>query len=434
MTKLRKRDIDAAQAAPGKTVRLWDDDPRGFGVYVKPSGVKSFFVQYPSPVTARKRRYTIGQYGRLTLDEARTIAKGVLARVAKDEDPLITRAEERELARSTAHTVAELCDDYLRDAKAGLVTYRGRPKKASTLAVDTGRIERHIKPLLGDKAARDVMRRDIEQTMNGVRLGKTAGTWKTGKRGRATVTGGAAAAARVVGLLGSIFTYAVKQGFRADNPVRGIERPADARRDRVLSPEEFTRLGKALDELERAGANRVALRAYRTLALTGCRRAEVFGLKRSEIDTHRQCLRLGDTKSGAQVRAIGCSAMEILTLPTFDDESEYVFPAAHGDSCLTDAKQFRAACKKAGLEGASLHTLRHSFASVGLELEYSELTIAGLLGHRSHSVTARYSHHVDQALVAAADRISAVIARRLAGKVDKRGKVVPLRGAAGTEG
>lgn len=45
-------------------------------------------------------------------------------------------------------SVAEFCDDYMRDVEAGLVTYRGKPKKASTLAIDRGRIERHIKPTL----------------------------------------------------------------------------------------------------------------------------------------------------------------------------------------------------------------------------------------------------------------------------------------------
>ena len=434
MARLRKRDIDAVQPVSGKTLRLWDDDPRSFGVYVKPSGVKSFFVQYLSPVTARKRRYTIGQYGRLTIDQARTIAKDILARVAKDEDPLITRTKEREHALSTADTVAELCDDYLRDAKVGLVTYRGRPKKESTLATDHGRIERHIKPLLGKKTARDVTQRDIERAMHDIRLGKTAVNVKTKLRGRAIVTGGAGTAARTIGLLGSIFTYAVKHGIRADNPVRGVERPVDAQRDRVLSPDEYKSLGKALDKLERTGANKVALRAYRVLALTGCRRGEVFGLTHAEIDPHRQCLRLADTKSGAQVRAIGRSAMDVLTLPAFDDESEFVFRATRGDGCLTDVKPFRTACEKAGLTDVSLHTLRHSFASVGLELEYSELTIAGLLGHRSHSVTARYSHHVDQALVAAADRISAIIARRLEGKREKGGEVVTLRGRQGRKG
>ena len=428
MARLRKRDIEAARAVFGKTLRLWDDDPRGFGVYVKPSGVKAFFVQYRSPTTAKKRRYTIAQYGNLTLDQARDEAKGILRRVVKGEDPLRTRIEDRHRARSTAQTVAEFCEDYMRDAEAGLVTYRGRPKKESTMATDRGRIDRHIKPLLGKNLVRDVTRPEIERAMNAIRLGKTAANVKTKPRGRAIVTGGAGTAARTIGLLGSIFTYAVKQGIRADNPVRGIERPADARRDRVLSPDEYKRLGKAFDKLERTGANKVALRAYRVLALTGCRRGEVFGLTHAEIDPHRQCLRLGDTKSGAQVRVVGRSAMDVLTLPAIDDESEFVFRAARGDSCLTDVKQFRAVCEKAKLAGVSLHTLRHSFASVGLELEYSELTIAGLLGHRSHSVTSRYAHHVDRALIAAADRISGVIALRMAGRKAEGAEVITLRG------
>ena len=430
MAKLRKRDLDAAQSVPGKSIRLWDDDPRGFGVYVKPSGVKSFFVQFRSPQTAKKRRYTIGQYGRLTIDQARTEAKDILSRVAKGEDPLKTRADDKLRARDTGQTMAEFCDDYMRDARAGLVTYRGRPKKAGTLAIDHGRIERHIKPLLGDKPARDITTRDIERTMHNIRLGKTAVNLRTGPRGRAVVTGGAGTASRTIGLLGSIFSYAVKLGIRSDNPVRGIERPADGTRDRVLSPGEYRRLGKVLDELESMGANKIALRAYRVLAMTGCRRGEIFGLKKSEIDSHNQCLRLADTKAGQQVRAIGRVALDVLALSHFDEESEFVFPAGRGDGHLTDIKIFKQALEAANFDGVLLHTLRHSFASVALELEYSEMTVAGLLGHHSHSVTSRYAHHVDRALIAAADRISAVIARRLEGEADLSGDVIALPGRA----
>jgi len=44
----------------------------------------------------------------------------------------------------------QLCDLYLADAEAGrLLTRRKAAKKASTIATDKGRIERHIKPLLG---------------------------------------------------------------------------------------------------------------------------------------------------------------------------------------------------------------------------------------------------------------------------------------------
>lgn len=425
MAKLKKRDIDAATTEPGKTLRLWDDDPRGFGLYIKPSGVRSFFVQYLSPVTSKKRRVTIGQYGRFTLDEARTEARRILARVSYGEDPLKTRIDEKQRVLSTAISISELCDNYMRDAEAGLVTYRRKPKKPSTIATDHGRIERHIKPLLGDKLVCDVTKRDIEQTMNGIRLGKTAMSEKTGPRGRAVVTGGAGTATRTIGLLGSIFSYAVKQGVRDDNPVRGVERPVDGTRDRILTPIEYEKLGKAFDHLTKTGSNKVALRAYYLLALTGCRRSEVFSLKKTEIDLHNKCLRLEDTKTGRQVRVLGRHALDVLAEAPFEDDSEYAFPAQKGNGHLTDAKLFKQACDIAGLKDISLHTLRHGFASVGLELEYSELTIAGLLGHRSHSITSKYAHHVDRALIAAADRISSVIALRMFGGVQQTGEVIP---------
>jgi integrase len=47
---------------------------------------------------------------------------------------------------------------------------------------------------------------------------------------------------------------------------------------------------------------------------------------------------------------------------------------------------------------------------------YSELTIAGLLGHSSGSVTARYAHIADAALLSAANRVSDIIARALNGE------------------
>ena len=64
-----------------------------------------------------------------------------------------------------------------------------------------------------------------------------------------------------------------------------------------------------------------------------------------------------------------------------------------------------------------MHVLRHSFAATAAEMGFSELTIAGLLGHSVPGVTARYAHVPDSALVAAADRVSARIASRLTERV-----------------
>lgn len=426
MAGLTKRLIDSTKPDPEREIRLWDDDPRGFGIRIKPSGVKTFFVQYRSPVTDRKVRQTIDQYGRLTLEQARTEARRILGAVAKGKDPAREKKLARDKARSNARTMNQLCGDYMRDAWEGRVTYRGRPKKASTLAIDEGRVRRHIAPLLGEKLVTDITTTDVAVFMHDVRTGKTAVDEKTGPRGRARVTGGATTASRTVDLLGSLFSYAMRHGLRPDNPVSRFEREPTRKRDRVLSPDEYRRLGEALEELTNSGANPVAIAAVRLLALSGLRRNEAFSLRRDAVDAHRQCLRFADTKVGQQTRAIGMAALAEIESAPIRDENPHIFPAARGDGHLRDVKVFRTACELAKLDDVTIHTLRHSFASAALEMEYSELTIAGLLGHRSHSITSRYTHHVDRALVAAADRVSALIARRMAGTDEQGAVVVPL--------
>jgi hypothetical protein len=52
---------------------------------------------------------------------------------------------------------------------------------------------------------------------------------------------------------------------------------------------------------------------------------------------------------------------------------------------------------------------------VACDLGYSEPTIAALLGHATRSVTSRYIHHLDAALIAAADAVSDQIAAALHG-------------------
>lgn len=426
MARLTKRLIDSTKSDEKRDIRLWHDDPRGFGVRIKPSGVKTFFYQYRSPESGKKKRYTIGQYGRLTLEKARRRAVNLADRVEGGEDPQLTKKQKRQQAK-TALTIARLCDDYMLDARAGRVRYRGKPKKQSTLDIDEGRIERHIKPLLGDRLAREVTTADVERFMDDVRLGKTAVVIKTKPRGKARVTGGAITASRTVDLLGSIFSYAVRRQVRDDNPVKGVEREPTKSRGRYLNPDEYRLFGEALDDLEREAANPIPIRAARVLALTGCRRNEILGLKRAEIDTHHQCLRLSDTKTGQQVRPVGRVAMKLLTAACAShDNGPYVFPASRGDGHLVGTKLIGKAFAKAGIEGATIHTLRHAFSTVAHELGYSEMTIAGLLGHQVHSVTGRYAHHVDRALIAAANRISAAIAARLEGRDEAEGKVVSI--------
>src|SRR6516162_2393141 len=82
MPKLTKRVVDATKSASDHDVFQWDAELRGFGLRVKPTGVKSYIIQYRT-MTGISRRLTIGQHGRLTADEARRQPKIHLGRVPR---------------------------------------------------------------------------------------------------------------------------------------------------------------------------------------------------------------------------------------------------------------------------------------------------------------------------------------------------------------
>lgn len=419
--KIGLREIRALE--PGK--EIWDSALPGFGARRQLGSAVSYVLMYRTR-EGRLRRFTIGRHGApWTPNSARDEAMRLLGEVVTGGDPAADKRSVR-----GAMTVAELCDLYIADAEAGrLLTRKGTSKKASTLTIDRGRIERHIKPLLGPLSVATVTRDDIERFMHSVAEGKTASSTKTRPRGLARVRGGKVAATRAVGLLGGIVTFAVRRGLRPDNPVHGVVRFADVRRERRLSDYEYAVLGEALRKAGAAAIWPPAIAATRFLALSGWRSGEALGLSWPEIDLARRTATLADSKTGRSVRPLSHAACDVLS-NMLRVSSVLVFPASRGAGHMTGFKKFWPRIVRLGALPTDItpHTLRHSFASLAGDLGFSEPTIGALIGHRGQTITSRYVHSADAVLLAAADAVANRTAE-LMGDAKPAADVVPLRAA-----
>lgn len=412
--RINNQDADKAEPRATRYV-IWDNELSGFGLRVAPTGAKSWIASYRAGGgrNAPQRLMTLGTYPKVGAPAARSAAAKVLAAAALGQDPAGDRtAKRREM------TVADLVDLYETD---GCFVQRGvrqgEPMKATTKAYTMARLRHHVVPLLGTKRVSEVTEADVERFARDVARGKTAKDEKVEKRKRIIVRGGDGAARKVVRDLSALFSFAQRQRIVPANPVATASvRKTDNRRERFLSLEEVKRLGAALEAVEAEGANPMAINQARLLALTGCRRNEIAGLKFEEVDFERGLLVLGDTKTGRSVRPLGAAALALLkTLRAdADEKAAFVFPAVRGEGFYVGAKRvWPAAIKKAGLEGVTFHTLRHTLGSAAASAGEALGLVGAILGHANVRSTALYSHIAYDPARLAADRATGPLAAAL---------------------
>lgn len=373
--KLTKSLVERLSPADADYI-AWDQALPGFGVRIKPTGVKSYVVQYRNRKTGESRRKTIGQHGPLlTFHQARERARITLADALKGNDPVADAHAVRE-----APTVRQLAVDYLEN--------HAIPKKrARSIANDRSMIARIILPRLGAKKVNAVQLRDIHALH--IALKETPYL-----------------ANRVLALTSKMFSLAVQWGWRSDNPVKGIERYHEARRERWLSDDELSRLVQILA----AHPNQRAADAVRFQLLTGARLGEVLSASWPDIDMKRGVwIKPSHHTKQNRTEHLPLSGPALVLLAEMrgraDPAARYLFPGNAPGKPLQRIKKFwRNVTEQAGLVGYRLHDNRHTHAShlvsSGLSLEI----VGRLLGHTNPQTTKRYAHLADVPLRAAAER------------------------------
>lgn len=408
---LTKRAVDALRYDPkGNPVQIvWDEELKGLGARIYPTGAKAFILNYRNK-DGLKRRLTIGKYPSVTVEQARRKATSLLGGIADGEDPLGARKAFR-----SAVTVSELGIEYLSDVDA---------RKRPSTAIEYRRVwNKHVAPALGAQKVANVTTADI-----GALHRKMHSTPYQ--------------ANRMLAMLGAFFRFASRQGVRSkhDNPAHDIPFYAETARERFLTPAEVLRLGNALAIAESKGlppapskrrkpksdatkkhipksvetpypANPYTVAAIRFLLLSGWREGEALTLRWRDIDLEKGGVILPQTKTGRSIRPLGAAACQLIASLGRIEGTEYVFPGKSLDRPLVNlTRTWYAVRYAAGLEDVRLHDLRHSFASAVASGGGSLLMIRSLLGHKDTATTAKYAHLYDDPIRATADATAGLLA------------------------
>ena len=385
--KLTKRVVDNLE--PGKTpFTVRDAELPGFSMRVYPSGRRAFFYRYRvgggrgAPI----REPRIGDFGTLTVDQARSIAKDWAAEVRRGGDPAATRNSERD-----APSMSELFDKYLSE-------YAAKRKKPSSLYNDTRMIEIKLRPVFGRMRVKDLTRQQIRA----YHAGLEDKPYEANRR---------------LALLSKLFSFAaddLEWIARGDHPVKGIQRFKEVGRRRYLSDDEIARLGATLQKAEEGKLRRAispyAVAMLRLVLFTGARHSEILELKWDAVNLVRGCLELGESKTGRKEVYLPPAALTVLSaLPRIAGNPHVIVGAKSGAHLVNIKSSWAIIREDAGIEDVRIHDLRHSFASLGVRSGMSLPLVGKLLGHKSVQTTARYAHLADDPLQVAVGSIGADI-------------------------
>ena len=391
--------LAALEAPAGKDEYfVWDESLPAFGVRVRRLSTR-YCVQY-RVAGNKQRRESLGDIRRISIPDARKIARQKFAQVELGQDPAAARAQAKAEADAQKLKLGAVADRYLAIKKGML-----RP---TSYAAAERYLRVHWKGLRGlpiSKIERD--RAAVAAILQEL-----------------TVAHGRVSAARARSALSTLFGWAMREGLCEANPVINTSDPARGikPRERILSDDEIRVVwGACLD-------NDFG-RIVRLLLLCGCRRQELGGLQWSEINLVTGLLVIPGkrTKNHRELRlTLAPAAVEILRSVPRREGEDRVFGRRGGWNNPMAALHKRIAAELGEpLPHWTLHDLRRTMRSglgrLGVAPHVAELVI----GHARVGIQAIYDKHkyepeIKAALAVWAEHVIAVVEGRSA-------QVVPLR-------
>ena len=380
--KLTKSAVDAAEVT-GKDYELRDTIVPGFLCKVTAHGRKVFMLQYRTN-SGERRKPKIGQFGELTVEQARSIAQDWLADVRKGDDPSAAK-----LAARMAPTVKELCGQFIEE-------YSKPRNKPRTVDSYQGYIDRHILPALGKLKVPDITRSHITTLMKDkAKIGVTAN--------------------RVLACLRKMFNMAEVWGYRPDgtNPCRHVPMYPNGKATHLISDEEMGKLFRYLDYLETDGLgldHAVLPLAIRLQFEFAGRRSEIVTLQWDWVDLENRRVVWPDSKTGGMSKPLSEEAYRLLSTAPRQDGCPYVFPSPnHPGQHMTTGEYYGGwtrILKRADVSHVGTHGIRHRSAT---DIANSGIPVKvgmALTAHKTVAMFMRYVHTEDKPVREAAELVA----------------------------
>lgn len=295
---------------------------------------------------------------------------------------LLAGAPARRVEPSSAPTVAEVCEEWLRHGE------RERQLKPSTLVDYQSSVSARLLPAFGHRRVDDITPTDLE-------------AWRQGLLDEATISH--RTINKLLTIFGAALERAQKRGLVSANPARNLDKLKERAYDDLdfYEPDEVWQLVRAA-----ASADDGAI--FLLLAFSGLRRGEALALTWRDVDFDREVIRVRAnwshgqlvTTKGGRVRSV--PLVPQLAAPLREQHKRARFPGPDypvfcdqiGDRIDGSAlrRRFLAARDRAGLRPLRLHDLRHTFASLAIDMA-SPVEVQAWAGHRDARTTARYTHY-----------------------------------------
>jgi integrase len=371
--------LTAAKCPAGKDrVYVWDTKTPGLGLMVTSNGHKAFYLY--RKINGMPKRLNLGDFGEVTIEQARKLAQQHNGTIAKGEDPF---AAKRVVSRSA--TLQELWDRW-KDEHA-------KPRlRERTIATDESRFDTCFEDWKNRRIA-SITESDVRSKH--AQIGKARGH---------------TSANRAVQLLRRLLYFArVEPNPAAKKCVRLFR---ETSRTRFVQPDEMPRLFQSIN----AEPND-AMKDYFLLSVwTGQRRSNVQGMRWAEIDSNFTTWTIpGTSAKEHEAIAVPLSppAVEILKRRRADlPEAEFVFPSHGKTGHLVEPKMaWKSVLKRAGIKDLHLHDLRRTLGSWQAITGASLPIIGKSLGHRSSTATEIYARlHLDPVRMSVNTAATAILA------------------------